>query len=156
MMFSFLDLDYDKVSIVLPKAKQKSVNHLARHLLGKVPALEDGDMTVWDSQAILVYLARKFDSANKWLPVDAVGQAHVTQWLSFAAKEMWDGLALARAIPKLTVQATMQMRRNWPAALSKCWKIILVIGNGWSATGQPSPISRCIPTWGWYGKVKCH
>jgi glutathione S-transferase len=100
MMFSFLDLDYEKVSIVLPKAEQKSVNHLARHPLGKVPALEDGVVTVWDSQAILVYLARKFDSANKWLPVDPVGQAHVTQWLSFAAKEMWDGPAVARAIPK--------------------------------------------------------
>jgi len=100
MMLSFLGLDYDKVSITLAKAEQKSADHLARHPLGKVPALEDGDVTVWDSQAILVYLARKYDSANTWLPADPVGQAHVTQWLSFAAKEMWDGPAVARAIPK--------------------------------------------------------
>ena len=100
MMLSFLGLDYDKVLIVLPKAEQKSVDHLARHPLGKVPALEDGDVTVWDSQAILVYLARKYDLANRWLPVEPAGQAHVTQWLSFAAKEMWDGAAAARAIPK--------------------------------------------------------
>ena len=100
MMLSFLGLDYDKVSIALPKAEQKSADHLARHPLGKVPAMEDGDVTVWDSQAVLTYLARKYDSANTWLPADPVGQAHVTQWLSFAAKEMWDGPAVARAIPK--------------------------------------------------------
>ncbi len=100
MMLSFLGLDYDKVSIGLPKAKQKSADHLARHPLGKVPAMEEGDVKVWDSQAILAYLARKYDSANTWLPADPVGQAHVTQWLSFAAKEVWDGPAVARAIPR--------------------------------------------------------
>ena len=46
MMLSFLGLDYDKVSIALPKAEQKSADHLARHPLGKVPAMEDGDVTV--------------------------------------------------------------------------------------------------------------
>jgi glutathione S-transferase len=100
MMLSFLGLDYEKVLISLPNGDQKSPEHLARHPLGKVPVLEDGDVTVWDSQAILVYLARKYDKAGTWLPSDPVNQAHVTQWLSFAAKEMWDGPATARAIPK--------------------------------------------------------
>lgn len=100
MMLSLLGLDYETVPIALPNQEQKSADHLARHPLGKVPALEDGDVTVWDSQAILVYLARKYDASNVWLPTDPVGQAHVTQWLSFAAKEMWDGPAVARAIPK--------------------------------------------------------
>tara|TARA_B100000676_G_scaffold311016_1_gene379405 strand:+ start:1507 stop:2109 length:603 start_codon:yes stop_codon:yes gene_type:complete len=100
MMLAFLGLEYEKVNISLPDQAQKTPEHLARHPLGKVPALEGGDVTVWDSQAILVYLARKYDSGGTWLPTDPVGQAHVTQWLSFAAKEMWDGPATARAIPK--------------------------------------------------------
>ena len=100
MMLSFLGMDYEKVPIALPNQEQKSSEHLARHPLGKVPALEDGEVTVWDSQAIIVYLSRQYDSSNTWLPADPVGQAHVTQWLSFAAKEMWDGPAVARAIPK--------------------------------------------------------
>ena len=100
LMLSFLGLEYEKVAIALPNAEQKTPEHLARHPLGKVPALEDGDVTVWDSQAILVYLARKYDESGAWLPQDPVGQAHVAQWLSFAAKEMWDGPAVARAIPK--------------------------------------------------------
>lgn len=100
LMLSFLGLDYEKIAIALPNREQKTPEHLARHPLGKVPALEDGDVTVWDSQAILVYLARKYDESGTWLPSDPVGQAHVTQWLSFAAREMWDGPAVARAIPK--------------------------------------------------------
>ena len=84
----------------LPDQAQKTPKHLARHLLGNVPALEDGDVTVWDSQAIFVYLARKSDFGGTYFPTNPVGQAHVTQWLSFAAKEMWDGPATARAIPK--------------------------------------------------------
>ena len=100
MMLVFLGLENEKVNISLPDQAQKTPEHLARHPLGKVPALEDGDVTVWDSQAILVYLARKYDSGGTWFPTDPVGQAHVTQWLSFAAKEMWDGPATARAIPK--------------------------------------------------------
>ena len=99
-MLVFLRLENEKVNISFPNQAQKTPEHLARHPLGKVPALEDGDVTVWDPQAILVYLARKYDSGGTWFPTDPVGQAHVTLWLFFAAKEMWDGPATARAIPK--------------------------------------------------------
>ena len=90
-MLVFLRLENEKVNISFPNQAQKTPEHLARHPLGKVPALEDGDVTVWDSQAILVYLARKHDSGGTWSPTDPVGQAHVTLWLFFAAKEMWGG-----------------------------------------------------------------
>ena len=100
MMLSFLGLEYEKVPISLPAGEQKTPEHLARHPLGKVPVLEDGDVSVWDSQAILVYLARKYDGGGTWLPDDPADLGHVTQWLSFAAKEMWDGPAMARAILK--------------------------------------------------------
>ena len=46
MVLSFLRLDYDKVPIALPNQEQKSSEHLARHPLGKVPAIKDGDVTV--------------------------------------------------------------------------------------------------------------
>ena len=61
-MLAFLGLENEKVNISLPDQAQKTPEHLARHPLGKVPALEDGDVTVRDSQAILVYSARKYDS----------------------------------------------------------------------------------------------
>lgn len=42
---------------------------------GKVPALVDGDLTVWDSLAIIEYLAEKFPQAKLW-PDDRAARAH--------------------------------------------------------------------------------
>ena len=42
---------------------------------GKVPALIDGDITVWDSLAIIEYLAEKFPDAGFW-PKDVAARAH--------------------------------------------------------------------------------
>ena len=42
---------------------------------GKVPALIDGDITVWDSLAIIEYLAEKFPDARLW-PQDVAARAH--------------------------------------------------------------------------------
>jgi glutathione S-transferase len=42
---------------------------------GKVPALVDGDVTVWDSLAIIEYLAERFPDARLW-PEDRASRAH--------------------------------------------------------------------------------
>jgi glutathione S-transferase len=42
---------------------------------GKVPALVDGDITVWDSLAIIEYLAERFPDARLW-PEDRASRAH--------------------------------------------------------------------------------
>ena len=42
---------------------------------GKVPALIDGDVTIWDSLSILEYLAEKFPEKKLW-PIDRAGRAH--------------------------------------------------------------------------------
>jgi glutathione S-transferase len=42
---------------------------------GKVPTLVDGDVTVWDSLAIIEYAAERFPEARLW-PEDRAGRAH--------------------------------------------------------------------------------
>ena len=42
---------------------------------GKVPSLVDGDITVWDSLAIIEYLAERFPEARLW-PEDRAARAH--------------------------------------------------------------------------------
>ena len=116
LMLSLLGLEYEKVSVNLQQQDQKTPEHLARHPLGKVPVLEDGDVSIWDSQAILVYLARKYDTSGTWLPADPTAQAQVTQWLSVAVNEMFAGCALSRAIVKLgragDLDAAQTLARN--------------------------------------------
>ncbi len=96
MLLSMLKLEHEVVPMSLPDLDHKTPEHLARNPLGTLPVLEDGDVTIYDSQAILVYLARKY-GGDEWLPGDAAGQALVQQWLSYAVNEIWNGPALARA-----------------------------------------------------------
>ena len=62
---------------------------------GKVPVLSDGDVHVWESLAILEYLAEKFPDAGLW-PADAAARAHARA----VANEMHGGfLPLRRHLP---------------------------------------------------------
>ena len=62
---------------------------------GKVPVLIDGDVHVWESLAILEYLAEKFPDAGLW-PQDAAARAHARA----IANEMHGGfLPLRRHLP---------------------------------------------------------
>lgn len=66
---------------------------------GELPVLQDGDLALRDSQAILVYLAARY-ADERWLPRDAAGMAQVMQWLSTAANEVQNGPAAARLVDK--------------------------------------------------------
>lgn len=69
----------------------------------KLPALVDGDVTVWESLAICEYLAEKYPHAPIW-PEDASARAHARA----IAAEMHGGLIpLRRALP-------MNLRRKLP------------------------------------------
>lgn len=60
-----------------------------------MPVLVDGEVTIRDSQAILVYLASKHGGAA-WWPSDPAQQGQIAAWLSTAATEVANGLALLR------------------------------------------------------------
>ena len=58
---------------------------------GKVPILVDGDVTVWDSLAIIEYLAERFPDKRLW-PEDPVRRAHARS----VSAEMHSGFAALR------------------------------------------------------------
>ena len=60
--------------------------------------LQDGDLTLFDSNAILVYLATRYDAARRWYPADALAAARVQQWLSVAAGPLANGPNTARLV----------------------------------------------------------
>ena len=65
----------------------------------QLPILEDGDVVLRDSHAILIYLANTFGK-NDWWPTDALGQASIAQWLSTSANEVQNGPGAARLVDK--------------------------------------------------------
>ena len=66
--------------------------------LGQIPVMQDGDVVLADSNAILVYLAKRYAPGSGWLPDDPVGAAEMQRWFSVAAGEMKHGPATARMI----------------------------------------------------------
>lgn len=60
--------------------------------------IDDGGTVVHDSNAILVYLATRYDPARRWLPAAPETQAAVQVWLSVAAGPIAFGPAAARLV----------------------------------------------------------
>ncbi|MEM7378885.1 MAG: glutathione S-transferase family protein [Pseudomonadota bacterium] len=82
-------------TVDLPAGEHRSEAFLAMNPFGQVPVLTDGEVVVSDSNAILVYLAKRF-GLTQWLPEDPLGAAQVQQWLSIAAGPLTFGPCNAR------------------------------------------------------------
>jgi len=74
------DLDVDIHHVSFKDRETKSAEFLAINPMGKVPALVDGDLKLWESNAILTYLATMFPETNA-LPTDPQGRADADRWL---------------------------------------------------------------------------
>lgn len=91
LMLSLLELPFERREVDLLAAEQKQPAFLAKNPLGQVPVLEDGPITLSDSNAILVYLALRYDASGRLYPRDPLPAAQVQRWLSLAASELRGG-----------------------------------------------------------------
>ncbi|RZI80815.1 MAG: glutathione S-transferase family protein [Rubrivivax sp.] len=98
LFLSLLGLSHDLVPVDLRQGEHKKPAFLAKNAFGQVPVLEDGEVTVADSNAILVYLALRYDSQRQWWPEAPAQAAQVQRWLSAAAGPLANGTARARWI----------------------------------------------------------
>ena len=87
---------HETIHVDLASGAQKQPEFLALNPAGQVPVLEDGDVVVTDSNAILVYLARKY--APSYIPQEPELEAAVQKFLTLAAGEIAFGPAAARLI----------------------------------------------------------
>ena len=69
------DIAFEEIFIPLYTGAADKQRILDVSRAGKVPALVDGDITVWDSLAIIEYLAERFPQARLW-PEDRAARAH--------------------------------------------------------------------------------
>ena len=81
-----------------PPEVRRSPEFLKLNPLGQIPVLEDGRLVLADSNAIMVYLVRRYAPGSAWLPEEPVAAAQVQRWLSIAAGEVMYGCAIARAV----------------------------------------------------------
>lgn len=90
LFLSFIKEDYELIPVDFLAGEHKKSPLIELNPFGEIPILVDGDLILRDSQAILVYLARKF-SKDDWLPTDATQMAQVMEWLMVAESEVARG-----------------------------------------------------------------
>ena len=96
LMLSLLDLPFETVEVDIFAGAQARPDFLAMNPFAQVPVIQDGDATIADSNAILTWLALRYDDSRRWLPADPLKAAQVQRWLSVAAGELFNGPAMAR------------------------------------------------------------
>lgn len=92
-----LGVPYQVTPISLTDRVQKEDWYVALNPNGRIPTLIDhdaGDFAVFESGAILIYLAEQF---GRFLPTDVAGRSRVIQWL------MWQMSALGPMMGQATV-----------------------------------------------------
>ncbi|CDF83657.1 Protein gstA [Pseudomonas knackmussii B13] len=97
LLLALLQQPTELVFVDLAKGAHKHPEFLALNTFGQVPVIDDNGTVVSDSNAILVYLAKKYGN-GRWLPEDPLGAARVQRWLSVAAGQLAFGPAAARLI----------------------------------------------------------
>lgn len=98
LLMSMLGVKYEAVPVdFYPGKEHKSGWFLKINPLGQLPVLEDNGLVLRDAQAILVYLAAKYDKSGKWYPTgnpEVLGQ--INQWMAFA-----DGITATASAARL-------------------------------------------------------
>ena len=97
LFLSLLGLPVELIDVDLAKGEHKTPAFLALNPFGQVPVIQDGDVTLADANAILVYLEGRY-VPGQWLPREPLGAAQVQRWLSVAAGQLVLGPAAARII----------------------------------------------------------
>jgi glutathione S-transferase len=98
LMLNLLRLPHELVNVNLAGGEHKQPPFLQKNPLGQVPVIEDGNLCLADSNAILVYLATRYDESGRWHPREAVAAARVQRWLSLAAGPLFSGACVARLV----------------------------------------------------------
>lgn len=97
LFLSLLDLPFEVIELNMAAGDNRRPEYLKLNPFGQVPTIEDGETVLFDSNAILVYLAKRY-GAPSWLPEDAHGAAAVQRWLSLAAGQIAYGPCAARLV----------------------------------------------------------
>ena len=96
-----LGVPYEFVKLDMQAGEHCQSEFLAINPMGKVPAIVDGDFQLWESGAILLYLAEKYGK----MPSSVEERAKIAQWVLFANSSLSTGIFVEanreRELPRL-------------------------------------------------------
>jgi len=98
------DLDVDIHQVNFRERENQSETFLAMNPMGKVPVLVDGDLNLWESNAVLTYLATVCPATNA-LPTDPKGRADVDRWLHWQSCHLMPAMGALKTADEKDVDA---------------------------------------------------
>ena len=87
LLLALLGVPYTRQPVDIRKGEHRAPELLARNPFGQIPVLDTGALALRDSQAILVWLARRHGN-EQWMPTQAEDEALVNAWLAASAYEL--------------------------------------------------------------------
>ena len=78
-----LELPYELNKMTFHPKDLKSDTHRARHPLGRIPVLEDGDVSIYESGAIMEYILERHKNGGLKPPVDDPMWPYYQQWFHY-------------------------------------------------------------------------
>ncbi|MBL8338859.1 MAG: glutathione S-transferase family protein [Rhodoferax sp.] len=111
LLLHWLGLDYVRIPVDFhPGRAHRSADFRTRvNPRGQLPVLQDGELTLPDAQAILVYLASRYDPQGRWYPDDPATRGRITLWL-----------ATADDLTRTVSAARLHLAFGYPADLPAC------------------------------------
>lgn len=91
---NFLGLKYDYIRINLRAGEHQTMEFLKLHPAGKIPVIDDDGFVLFESNAIIRYLAEK--NRSPLYPKDLKEKALVDQWIEFGSHHV--GLAMSKVV----------------------------------------------------------
>tara|TARA_Y100000741_G_scaffold349014_1_gene317690 strand:- start:752 stop:1393 length:642 start_codon:yes stop_codon:yes gene_type:complete len=78
-----LNMEYELEILPFTKEGLKSPEHRARHALGRVPVIEDGDISIFESGAIIQYILDKYDNKGLKPAFESNDYPYYLQWFHY-------------------------------------------------------------------------
>jgi glutathione S-transferase len=112
-----LALDCVVNPIDLGRGDQLAPEYLALNPNKKMPTLTDGEFVLWESNAILFYMAAQRPESGLW-PADLHGQADVLRWLSWESAH-WDAESCGMVAFEKASKAVLGLGAPEPAFIAR-------------------------------------
>ena len=106
LLLNMLNLPFEVKNA--PADVRQSAEFLRLNPLGQIPVLVDDGHAITDSNAILVYLVKRYAPDSHWLPEDPLKAAEVQKWLSRVAGEVRFGPASARMVKQFSAPESLE------------------------------------------------
>lgn len=101
----------EEKAISMQDKEHKTADFLAINPMGQVPAIKDGEFSVWEANAVLIYLAAQ--SQSNLLGRSAKEWGHITQWM------IWQSVELSPVVVSLHIENYFKRARGLIADESK-------------------------------------